>query len=149
MAGHPYIPSNIGRILEPKKVEKRPPGNWKRKLEAEILKERKILRKSSFDLVMPTGLGLCLSMPFVLSGIYFSFDPEILKASLKVFILIFSITFVCQVISGRSFVKRPKIKICNNCYRENDLNMKKCACGGVFEPPEFYVYVEKEVIKDN
>jgi hypothetical protein len=149
MAGHPYIPSNIERILAPKKVVKRPPGDWKRKTETEISDIKRRLKRSSFDLTMPIGLALCVTSPLIVIGIFNYFDLEIIKASFKIFLPISVITLLCQIISGRSFVKRPKIKICNNCHRETELNLKKCHCGGLYEPPEFYVYVGRELNQDN
>ena len=149
MWGGLYIPSNIDKILATKNSAELPPGDWERRAEAEIYEIKKYLRRSSLDLTMPIGLALCVTSPFIVIGILDNFDLEMIVVALKISLPLLVITLLCQVVSGRSFVKRPKIEICNKCHKENDLNLKKCHCGGLYEPPEFYVYVERDAIKDN
>ena len=37
---------------------------------------------------------------------------------------------IIQLINGKSLIGKPKPTLCNKCYREDNLGLKKCDCGG-------------------
>jgi hypothetical protein len=53
MAGHPYIPINLDKILGPKKKKI---GVWQRKSESEIKAVQEQINKSANSMVMPIGV---------------------------------------------------------------------------------------------
>lgn len=121
---------------------KRNKEKWIRKPNDEIIKIKTQLRSSSYDIRMPVSV---LIITFI--GTIFVFErynhPNAFKYSLSSSLAAFLITYIYQFFYGRSLIGKPKITICNNCNRENNLGGKKCHCGGTYEPVEFYKLDEK------
>lgn len=138
MAGGPYIPANIDKILGPKKKRI---GVWQRKSESEIKAVQEQINKSANSLVMPIGVSLisgftCHITMNMISHINLSY-------CIASAIIAFFITFIVQKLKGRSLSSSPRIRICNKCHREDWIGLKHCHCGGMMEPPEFYNFIEK------
>ena len=139
MAGHPAFPHNIDKILGPKKKRI---GIWVRKPEAEIASIKAKLKKSSYSLTMPITV---LILALFISNLAFN---QLGKSGF-LFGLIISIsasilTYISQRIIGRSFSLSPSYKICNNCFKEDRIGLKSCTCGGIFEPPDYYDFIEND-----
>ncbi len=138
MIGHSAAPPNNLHLNA--RFKKRPEGAWVKKPEAELTTIRKQIQKSTYSIkgpfitsivLMPFSFIIDTTLPFGMNLIIF-------------FALSFIGIFIYQIIQGRSFVKAPNFKICNKCLREDLLNIKKCWCGGIFEPPEFYNFLPKD-----
>jgi hypothetical protein len=139
MVGHPNIPHNIDRILAPKK--KRPEGIWERKSEADIKLIKAKIKKSSLNITFPLA-----SLIFGFIGCYFVLDLiglNTLKYCILFSIVSFFSAYFFQLIYGRAIAKSPRFRICNKCFRENRFDLKTCQCGGMLEPPEFYIFFEQ------
>ncbi len=122
------------------RFKKRPKGTWERKSEVEIEEIKKQIKKSSFSLVFP----LCFFVPTFLILLRATIEhPSILKYLIILPILVFLIAYVSQIIYGRSMVGSPRFKICNKCYNEDLIGRKECSCGGEFEPPDFFNFIEE------
>jgi hypothetical protein len=140
---HSSTPSNIHKMLEPKNIKN---GSWQRKPDAEIKEIKKELEKSTSNILMPIGA-------FILS--YYTCHAVMPPISHRVLynilisILMSFITYGYQRFIGKSLASSPSFKICSNCYREDRIGLKKCFCGGVFEPPEFFGFVEKKAHKES
>jgi hypothetical protein len=106
---------------------------WQRKSDIEIVIIKDEIRKSSFDLKIPLAV-FCISIFITLLFIpYFSAGIQLLGCmSLAI------LTFLFQVLTGRSFQGKDNFQICNKCFSEDRLGNKKCFCGGLFEPYNFY-----------
>lgn len=136
--GGPYFVSNL---MKDTRFKKRPKGTWERKSNEEIELVKKRLRKSSFNFTFPLAAGCFLFLCFILS------DVDSLKSTsilLLAFIVPFSVVMAAQIHRGRSFVRTPSFKVCNKCFKENNLGFSECSCGGIFETHEFYNFKEEE-----
>lgn len=138
MAGHPAFPHNIDKILGPKKKKV---GIWVRKPEAEIASAMAELKKSSFSPTMPITV---LILALFISNLAFNrLGKSGFLFGLTISISVSILTYLCQIFTGRSFSLSPSIKICNNCFKEDRIGLKSCTCGGIFEPPDYYDFIEK------
>lgn len=108
---------------------------WKRKSEDELMEIKKQLRRSSFDLTMPIAVLIITFITFgsVISKYNIAFEYVFIIPVLSFFIVL-----ILQLIKGKSLIGKPKSSICNQCYREDNLGLNKCECGGSYEPKEFY-----------
>jgi hypothetical protein len=133
-----------GKISERPMLIKGRKGRWERKPDIEANEISKHLKKSSYDPTLPIGT-LIISF-LALYGILG--DKPNALTSIIIFSLIVSFfTFVAQRIKGRSLVKSPNFKICNKCFKEDTLGLKECNCGGVFEPPGLYIFIEEKDVE--
>ena len=136
MVGRPHFPTNIDKVVSSKNQKK---GVWQRKTDSEIEKVKQKLRSSSFNLVMPSAIF------FIGFITCFVFIPKIPNKLIYCFIvpLFFSIvTYAYQIFSGRALASNPSFKVCNKCCKEDRIGLKECSCGGFYEPPEFYGFIE-------
>ena len=108
---------------------------WKRKSEDEIIEIKKQLRRSSFDLTMPTAV---LIITFIVFGYVNSKYTIAFEFAFIIPLSSFFIVLILQIKKGKSLIGKPTSSICNQCYREDNLGLKKCECGGSYEPQEFY-----------
>jgi hypothetical protein len=139
MAGHPYIPINIDKILGPKKKKI---GVWQRKSESEIKAVQEQINKSANSMVMPIGVSVIsgFTCHITMNMISDSNIPYCIASSIIAYI----IAFIVQRIKGRALALSPRTKICNQCLKENWIGLKHCHCGGTMEAPEFYNFIEKD-----
>ena len=115
-------------------------GQWQRKSEAEILQIKKQLKNSSYSPVMPTGVLI------LVSAVLYAFLRDISNGSFIIAIsssISFFLTYLIQIVKGRSLVEMQSYKICNKCYRKDDIGLTTCFCGGTYEPKEFYLLKDK------
>ncbi len=115
-------------------------GEWKRKTESEIYEAQKEIQKSAYNLVMP--LGVLIVLFFLVYVAKDAISQKYLVYCYLLPIFAFILTFLLQIIRGRSFGNSPRIKICEKCLKEDWLGQKRCHCGGTMEPPEFYNFIE-------
>jgi len=108
---------------------------WKRKPEEEIIKIKKQLRRSSFNLTMPIAV---LIITFITLGSIIEKNNIAFEYAFIIPISSFFVVLIIQLIKGKSLIGKPKPTLCNKCYREDNLGLKKCGCGGSYEPMEFY-----------
>ena len=131
------INSLLGRPVKTFRKKNKSPGKWIRRPEGEIIATKKILRKSSFSPTMPIGVFF-LSFIFVMAIT----GDSLIDIALFCSLLASGLTYIVQISRGRSLAKSPVIKICSDCQKESYLGLKKCSCGGTYEPPEYFTYVE-------
>ncbi len=136
--GGPYLV--LRRLMNESRFKKRPKGTWERKLEIEVEEIKKQIKKSSFNLEFPLCI-LILSFLLLFPGT--RSDPNFMKYSIVISFIAFSIAYVCQLIKGRAIVRSPRFKVCNKCKKEDLLGRKECGCGGEFEPPDFFNFIEE------
>lgn len=137
MAGHSHFPQNIDKIVSSKNKKT---GVWQRKTDSEVEQVKQKLRSSSFNVIMPIGIFI-----FGLIASY-SFIPETQNKIIYCIILplcLFIITYLYQIFSGRALASSPTFKICNKCHKEDRIGLKECSCGGRYEPPEFYNFIDE------
>lgn len=108
---------------------------WNRKSEDEIVEIKKQLRRSSFNLTMPIAV---LIITFITIGSVTSKYNMAFEYALLIPFSSFFIVLIMQLIKGKSLIGKSKSSICNQCYREDNLGLNKCNCGGSYEPKEFY-----------
>lgn len=108
---------------------------WERKAEDEIMEIKKQLRRSSFNLTMPISV---LIITFITVGSVISKYNINLRYGILIPISSFIIVLILQIVKGKSLIGKPTPMICNQCYREDNLGLKKCLCGGFYEPQDFY-----------
>lgn len=134
----PGIPHNIDKILA-SKIKKQ--GIWQRKTDSEIEKVKRELRKSSlFNMTMPLGIFFAVMLICILFLPKFS-HRLIYCIFASLLSLIF--TYGYQLYRGRSLALSQPFKICNQCFKEDYIGLKKCACGGTLESAEFYTFIER------
>jgi hypothetical protein len=115
-------------------------GEWKRKSEPEISKIKKQLKRSSYSPVMPIGVFI-----IVIATLYVFLRDTTNGGVLTVIssLVSFGITYLVQIVKGRSLVHMQRFKICNKCHRKDDIGLTKCFCGGIYEPQEYYISKEE------
>jgi hypothetical protein len=138
MAGGPYIPVNIDKILGPKKKRI---GVWQRKSESEIKAIQEQINKSANSMVMPIGVSIISGFTCHITMNMISHSKILYCIASSIFAFIF--TFIVQRIKGRALALSPRIKICNKCLKEDWIGLKRCHFGGTMESPEFYNFIEK------
>jgi len=139
MSGHPYIPHNIDRILAPKKKRI---GVWRRRPEAEVKEIEKKITESKYSLVMPIGMFLSSMFGCHISMNLYSHSK--LSYCFAFGLIVFIISYIFQILYGRAYAGSPRMKICKECLREDRLRLRKCYCGGLLEPPDYYEFIEKD-----
>ena len=106
-----------------------------RRSEAEIKIIKKRLKQSSYNLTMPISV-------FVLSfaALYGALGdkPNSLTIIMSASLLAFGLTYLIQILNGRSFAGSSSGRICDKCFKKDYIGLKQCACGGIYEPAVFY-----------
>ncbi len=131
----PHFPRNIDKILSPKDKKK---GVWERKTDSEVEMVKEKLRKSSFNLTMP----ICIIFLSLFVCLYSMGNVQNRLLVLIVPSFLFCFTIGYQVYIGRPLASSPSFKICNKCFKEDRTGLNECPCGGLYEPPEFYNFIE-------
>ncbi len=130
-----------GEICHKEKVEKSLPRKWERKSDIEVTKMKEQLKKSSYSPTFPIGSFI---IAFLLCHFFiFKLEMATLKYKLICSFIAFILAYTFQIFKGRSFAKSPSFKICNKCHNEDRIGRKECGCGGEFESPEFYNFIEE------
>ena len=148
------------RLMKDSRFKKRPKGSWERKAETALIEIKKKLKKSSFSLTLPIALFIIIFLTiyfyFVFSDLpndrrlwtFISLFPSLRPNDIILLIFVPSLVsgaaYIFQIVNGRSYAKSPKFKICNKCYNEDLIGRKECGCGGEFEPPDFYNFIEEK-----
>ena len=122
-----------------------------RKSEAEISQIKIIIEKSKWSLNGPllisTIIGTFVFFIYSFVGDYYrkAYGPslDILYISALVAGVIFLYVYWKQFRMGHGLFYR-EIGVCNKCRKSNHSDVKKCDCGGDFEPSEYYYYDETE-----
>ena len=121
-------------------IDKPQGGQWQRKSEDEILQIEKQLKKSSYSPVMPTSVFI------LLLAVLYVFLPHTSNSVIMMVIisfLSFFLTYLIQIVKGRSLVNKNDYKICNKCFEKDNIGLKACFCGGTYEPQEYFIFKEK------
>ncbi len=117
-------------------------GTWERKADSDIQSMQNSFKNAGFSAVLPVIVYI---ISFIILYVAFkkSTDNRILYCLLLSPIPFF-ITYLLQIIKGRSFVWSTDVKICNNCMKKSRTDSKECKCGGEFEPLDFYEFIDKD-----
>ncbi len=143
-AGAPSVTGAIfrlkGQASEGDSLTLKTDGELHRKSEAEIEIVKQHLKKTSYSPTMPFSVFIIsfLALYGILGGRQNAMIYT-LSASSFAFVLTYSI----QIVKGSSLIGRPNRKICSKCFKADYIGLKKCVCGGVYEPIDFYNYIEK------
>lgn len=137
MAGHPSFPRNIEKVFEAKTKKS---GVWKRKDDHEIEEVKRKLRSSSFSIVMPIGVFIIVFFPCYL---FIPVSPNKIIYCFIISLILFISTYVYQIFNGRSLANSSSYKVCNKCFKEDRIGLRECPCGGLYEPAEFFDFIEK------
>ncbi len=97
------------------------------------------MRKSSFSPEFPATLSVIIFLTILLAYEDVFNDLIIIFVPLSVFVA----AYIFQIFYGRSFAKSPRFTICNKCYNEDSIGRKECGCGGKFESPDFFNFIEE------
>jgi hypothetical protein len=142
-AGAPSVTGTLNKLRRKKSEAHNQKNNsnekWVRRPGNEILLIKNRMKKSSFSPTMPISVFILsfIALYGILAG-----QPTSLRYTILCSLFTFCLTYIIQLIRGRSLAGSPSVKICEKCLKTESIGLKKCACGGLYEPIDFYIYEE-------
>ncbi len=102
---------------EKEQPDKKTNGKLVRRSEDEIFEIKERIKKSAYNPTMPVGVFIICSLVvyYGATGIWLFGIP----------LFAFALTYVFQIMTGRSFAKKPSFKICSNCFNKDHIGRKE------------------------